>query len=155
MQSICSTTTTSTCSSSTWTSLRLVFRKLLRQASRPNAYNVAPQHQQLSRPMLNDDKFEMHPARSRTPVLHVQEQSLEDRYGTPQTFPGITRVNLHTKMAEMSQRIAASTWFQRFLWPPSSARSTLCFTTPTRWHRNAYFISSDSSYQRQPRQDLL
>ncbi|KAI4941852.1 hypothetical protein J4E86_010363 [Alternaria arbusti] len=53
-------------------------------SSRPNAYNVAPQHQQLSRPMLNDDKFEMHPARSRTPVLHVQEQSLEDRYGTPQ-----------------------------------------------------------------------
>jgi len=102
MQSICSTTTVSTCSSSTWTSLRLVFRKLLRQ-----------------------------------------------------TFPGITRVNLHTKMAEMSQRIVASTWFQRFLWRPSSARSTLYFTTPTRWHRNAYFISSDGSFQRQPRQDLL
>ncbi|KAI4925452.1 hypothetical protein J4E85_007331 [Alternaria conjuncta] len=83
-------------------------------------------------PHARDDKFEMHPARSRTPVLHVQEQSLEDRYGTPQTFPGITRVNLHTKMAEMSQRIVTSTWFQRFLWPLSSARSTLCFTTPTR-----------------------
>ncbi|KAI4708984.1 hypothetical protein J4E89_006386 [Alternaria sp. Ai002NY15] len=28
-----------------------------------------------------------------------------------QTFPGIVRVNLHTKMAEMSQRIVTSTWF--------------------------------------------
>ncbi|KAI4685260.1 uncharacterized protein J4E84_005987 [Alternaria hordeiaustralica] len=28
-----------------------------------------------------------------------------------QTFPGIARVNLHTKMAEMSQRIVTSTWF--------------------------------------------
>ena len=45
MQSIFSTTTTSTCRSSTWNSLRLVFRKHPRQTSRRNAYNVAPQHQ--------------------------------------------------------------------------------------------------------------
>lgn len=51
---------------------------------RPIPYNSTPQHQQLSRPMLKDDKFEMHPARSHTPVFHVHEQSLEDRYGTPQ-----------------------------------------------------------------------
>lgn len=38
------------------------------------AYSSLPHHEQ----------FEMHPSRSRTPVIHVHERTLEDRYGTPQ-----------------------------------------------------------------------
>ncbi|CBX90286.1 hypothetical protein LEMA_P064120.1 [Plenodomus lingam JN3] len=34
--------------------------------------------------LTSDAQFEMHPARARTPIIHTQEQSLEDRYGTPQ-----------------------------------------------------------------------
>ncbi|KAF2854626.1 hypothetical protein T440DRAFT_464766 [Plenodomus tracheiphilus IPT5] len=37
----------------------------------------------------NDDHFEMHPARARTPIIQAHEQSLEDRYGTPQPVEAI------------------------------------------------------------------
>ncbi|CAN9178091.1 hypothetical protein CC77DRAFT_1008413 [Alternaria alternata] len=72
-------------------------------SSRSNPYNSTPQHQQLSRPMLNDDKFEMHPARSRTPVLHVHEQSLEDRYGTPQPIESTVDVPCEAEQGENGQ----------------------------------------------------
>ncbi|XP_014554464.1 hypothetical protein COCVIDRAFT_104885 [Bipolaris victoriae FI3] len=52
-------------------------------ASQNASYNHLSHHQ-LSRPTLSDEQFEMHPARSRTPVIHIHEKSLEDRYGTPQ-----------------------------------------------------------------------
>jgi hypothetical protein len=52
-------------------------------AARDIPYSSAPHHH-VSRPAINDDKFEMHPARSSTPVIQTHEQSLEDRYGTPQ-----------------------------------------------------------------------
>ncbi|EFQ87421.1 hypothetical protein CFE70_005779 [Pyrenophora teres f. teres 0-1] len=50
----------------------------------PRSVPYASTPQNLFPPTLGDDHFEMHPARSRTPVIQVQEQSLEDRYGTPQ-----------------------------------------------------------------------
>ena len=53
--------------------------------------------------MLNDDKFEMHPARSRTPVLHVHEQSLEDRYGTPQPIESTVDVPCEAEQGENGQ----------------------------------------------------
>ncbi|KAI4710842.1 hypothetical protein J4E89_004432 [Alternaria sp. Ai002NY15] len=59
-----------------------------------------------STPHAHDDKFEMHPARSRTPVLHVQEQSLEDRYALPlATLIGKKYFVLHATNAMASQRI--------------------------------------------------
>ncbi|KAL6709687.1 hypothetical protein ACN47E_001115 [Coniothyrium glycines] len=43
-----------------------------------------PAQLQLARPSHAHEPFEMHPARSRTPVIQTREKTLEDRYGTPQ-----------------------------------------------------------------------
>ncbi|KAF1945432.1 hypothetical protein EJ02DRAFT_451462 [Clathrospora elynae] len=52
-------------------------------ALRDIAYTSAPKlHPQ--RPSTVDEQFKMHPARSRTPIIHAHGQSLEERYGTPQ-----------------------------------------------------------------------
>lgn len=47
---------------------------------------------QPARVSLSDEQFAMHPARSRTPVIRTQEQTLEDRYGTPQPVESVTEV---------------------------------------------------------------
>lgn len=47
--------------------------------------HFTPSSRRPSPPALtNQDHFEMHPARARTPIIQTHEQSLEDRYGTPQ-----------------------------------------------------------------------
>jgi hypothetical protein len=60
-------------------------------AQRDIPYTSTPQHRPPI-PIINDERFEMHPARSRTPVIQTYEQSLEDRYGTPQPVEAALQV---------------------------------------------------------------
>lgn len=60
-------------------------------ASFDNPYPPAL-HRNSPQALVDNSKFEMHPARSRTPVIQLQEQSLEDRYGTPQPVEAIKQM---------------------------------------------------------------
>jgi hypothetical protein len=52
-------------------------------AQRDIPYTSIPPHRPPI-PVIDIERFEMHPARSRTPIIQTHEKSLEDRYGTPQ-----------------------------------------------------------------------
>jgi hypothetical protein len=60
-------------------------------AQRDIPYTSTPQHRPPV-PIINDERFEMHPARSRTPIIQSHEKSLEDRYGTPQPVEAALQV---------------------------------------------------------------
>lgn len=62
---------------------------------------------QPARVSLSDEQFAMHPARSRTPVIQNQEQSLEDRYGTPQPVEIATQALAGGDKGESDQPDAA------------------------------------------------
>lgn len=57
---------------------------IVQQLNSPDQFYSKGAQMQISRPPMNDEQFEMHPARSRTPVIQTREKTLEDRYGTPQ-----------------------------------------------------------------------
>ncbi|KAF1845714.1 uncharacterized protein K460DRAFT_405953 [Cucurbitaria berberidis CBS 394.84] len=71
-------------------------------ASLNKSFISAP-HNQLGRPSLSDEQFAMHPARSRTPVIQTHEQSLEDRYGTPQPVESVSKVSAKGDKSDSDQ----------------------------------------------------
>ncbi|KNG48985.1 rho guanyl nucleotide exchange factor [Stemphylium lycopersici] len=73
------------------------------QVAGHNAPYTSLPHHQLPRSTLGDEQFEMHPARSRTPVIHIHEKSLEDRYGTPQPVEMIVQAPTEGEKGENGQ----------------------------------------------------